>query len=937
MGDLLENVNPFVTPDLWQESSFGRIEIRGYPLGIDELLSFEFFADSDSNAAVRFLQQTPVALPTLDISINDPLQTSKCLGVEQDGAAPFSCGPLEGFEAVEESSASSDQGDNGGYDDVLEDLWSSKEIIKSIVGPNETRTWENFHGKTFREPRSAYISEAGPRIFDAAISVHQPAPALQSDAVLSSLVQLSLGRDSVLYLHDTKELTLQSIVEGNRMSGYTSESFNSLVQGFSTYGSQIRRLQDFVDTIENSRKATSSFITLASGVRIVVAALETQLAGSIASIRTVLQLQALVEKPRHLLEHLIGLVDKANDLRDDTEILSMTFGLMRDTECSSPWLPPITSQLLAHISRPWLESVEASIGLRQESLLGTASATTDAEMLAEHCLLESGGGVQGNRNWRMPDFISSDMAETIVETRYSLHLLRTHEPEHPLARSSLPEPPSLQWQLSWEDVERIEAQAQTYESNVLHALNEYNTSGTHGGQQGSAVTEQLESPNGNLDFTDLLSQMEQPLPDLFNPTTSSLLLTVIQILSDVHSSSRTLTVPAASLLPTLSFAPCLTTQSRLLSHSILHLLFRIHSLRSHLRLLHSYPLFANGPFLVHLSHALFDPSLPSAAYQKGRIRSGSAGLQLGIRETWPPASSELRIALMGILTENYAFSEVTLAGSAGLETVKGKLRGGLSFAICNDMSDAKVEKCMNPDGLEALDFLKIQYRPPKPLNVVITESVLEKYEKVSRLLLKGARVGWVVKEMLRHQRGRNSTSSTQKCGLMQRFKIEAHHFVTTVFGYFGDCIQELWSAFETRLDGIEAAIDCYEVGMKVEGVYRLRDLHEEVLDRILAECLLRKRQELVMGLLEEILRLILQFAKIAREGGKGDHEEAITELYETFRKNVRGFITVCRGLRDQKSVMGSKGVFDGGKGGEEKGNGIGKLVLGLEMNGWYMR
>lgn len=303
---------------------------------------------------------------------------------------------------------------------------------------------------------------------------------------------------------------------------------------------------------------------------------------------------------------------------------------------------------------------------------------------------------------------------------------------------------------------------------------------------------------------------------------------------------------------------------------------------------------------------------------------------------WPPASSELRIALMGILTESYCDSpEGKHRSERGRD--KGELPGDLSFAIRNDMSDAELEICMNKDGLEALDFLKVHYRPPKPLDVVITESVLEKYDRLSRLLLRGARVGFVVKEMMQHRR-EDMRKKKRFAGVVQRFKIEAFHFVTTVFGYFANSIEELWVAFEKRLDVIENSIDCYDVGRQVEGVHRLRSLHEEVLDRILAACLLRKRQELVMRLLEEILGLVLDFARMARdEGDAEDKEGEVVKRYKAFRKKVRVFVTVCRGLQDQKSMADRKGLFDGGRKGEERGNGIGRLVLALEMNGWYMR
>ncbi|KAL8720764.1 MAG: hypothetical protein Q9225_002430 [Loekoesia sp. 1 TL-2023] len=955
MDDSTEEGNAFAIPDLWQRSSLVHFETGEPSAEIHALLPFE------SESQLLAFPHISFALPTLDISSDDPLQTFRSIGNDKEGTAPFSYGQFEDLELLDDLSTLSSDGGSGTTDDILGDLWSAKENLEPITQEIAIRSWERFHDKSFKEPRNVYISEAGPRVFDATLNhveaegviksfQHQPVPPLQSDALLSGLIQLALGRESRHFRYVEKEKTFKPVVEGIRMSGYTSNSFNSLTTAVISHGSRVRQARGFTTVVHGSKNARASLVAIASGIDTTISTLEAELSTPLASITTALQLQVLLEPSRVLLDQLCETIEKAGKLKTDEELLSMLFDYTQHLECSAPWLQPIMNQLLAHTSRPWLEALEGLLGLRPGDVMSTISVRTNLGYLKERkskLVDQAGAEVDDSPHPRMPNFIGSDFAEALLEAEQSLELLQVHEPEHPLAhpQSSL-EPPSLQWQFSWQDIEQIQARAEKYEADVLKALKEYNISGTFSLPQVHKVEQQL-IPSGVPSETEAfstksISEIDSPLSSHFNPSASSLSTTVTQILNKTHPSSHSLNVPPTSLLPTLSFQPILSAQVRLLSHSTVRLLFHSHSLRTHLRLLHSYPLLANGPFLVRLSHALFDPSLPSAAYQKGRVRSGTAGLQLGARETtWPPASSELRIALMGILTESYHGSP---EANGIREKDRGELPGELSFAIRNDMSDTELEKCMNKDGLEALDFLKIHYRPPKPLDVVVTEGMLEKYESVSRLLLRGARVGFVVKEMMRYER--EGRWRRGKLGLVQRFKVEANHFVMTVFGYFGSSIEEMWMAFERRLDGIEESINCYEVGRQVEGVHRLRALHEEVLGQILAACLLRKRQELVMRLLEEILGLILEFAKIVRDqdeaagepgaaDGKGDG--GVGKVYEPFRKKVRVFITVCRGLQDQKSVTGRKDIFDGGKRGEERGNGIGRLVLCLEMNGWYMR
>ncbi|KAL8701324.1 MAG: hypothetical protein Q9201_004964 [Fulgogasparrea decipioides] len=958
MEEFLESGNAFAIPDLWQQSLLANLEAQEPPPETDELSPFKYSTEKEPTSRLLSILDISFALPKLDVPSDDPLQTFKSLEAEQEGAASFAFGPLEDVEPLEFSAVSSDHEEHEESVGMLEDLWSFKEILEPLNGQLEVKSWEKFHNKNFQEPRTVYISAAGPRVFDAFLSrgftKSEPVPALRSDAVLSSLLQLALGRESLLYRYDEKTANFLPVVEDIRMSGYSPESFNSLGKELTCHGSQIRRAKNFINDMRSSRKTTASSIALASGIDIILTALDAHLSGPLTSLRTVLQLQVLLEQPKILLECLSHIVNKAEEL-DNVGLLSMLFDFVQGLEYSTPCFQMTMNQLLAHVSRPWLVSVEHSLGL------GVGHGLHTTSMEDQDVTLEAEAYVEGIQS-RMPNFISRDIIETLMEAEQSLKLLQTHEPEHLLARpntlSSL-EPPSLQWQFSWQDIDKIQAQAEAFEFAVFQALKEFNDTRTFTLPQKQAVGKRLGPPNQDPEsqstFTDDLSQIESALSTLLSPPTPPLYTTVIAALNTTEPTADPLATPPLALTPSLSLTPLLSTQSRLVSHSTLHLLFRTHSLRTHLRLLHSYPLFANGTFLVRLSHALFDPSLPSAAYQKGRIRTAGAGLRLGGRETWPPASSELRIALMGILTESYNSSFPDEVGKDGGGKNDGELPGDLSFAIRGDMSDEKLEKCMNPDGVEALDFLKISYRPPKPLDVVITDTLLEKYDRVSRLLLRGARLLFAVKEMMiddhhNDERRQRNASKNKTWQVKQRFKFETHHFVTTVFSYFATTIQESWTAFENHLDAIETMqLDRYEVGMKVEGIQGLKALHEEVMDRILAGCLLRRKQEAVMGLLEEILGLVLRFKGMSRgdevreegngegDGGESVGGEQVEKLYEVWRKKVRLFITVCKGLREQKSLVGNRRVWEGGKGQGDMGNGIGRLVLGLEGSGWYMR
>ena len=257
------------------------------------------------------------------------------------------------------------------------------------------------------------------------------------------------------------------------------------------------------------------------------------------------------------------------------------------------------------------------------------------------------------------------------------------------------------------------------------------------------------------------------------------------------------------------------------------------------------------------------------------------------------------------------------------------------------------------DSVEALDFLRLSYKPPPPLEAVITPIILFKYDQVFKLLLRVIRILYVVSALFRGATDRTSYLQTSS-SLAQRFRIEAHHFILSVCGYFFDTgIEATWRIFERKLDQIETRInnssDNITLGQN-EGLDKLRDYHERVLDRIMFALLLRKRQQPILKLLEEIFALILQFSKHCHQTSpdtekKAEAENKIKELYAKFHQKVRVFLTVCRGLSEKKGygekkswntrTFGQEGLFDGDDLAEE--NTIAYLLVRLEMSNYYSR
>ena len=540
----------------------------------------------------------------------------------------------------------------------------------------------------------------------------------------------------------------------------------------------------------------------------------------------------------------------------------------------------------------------------------------------------------------MPNFISEEDSLTIFQTGKSLRLLKRYRPEHPLSRPTHNDSvgaPDLDWQFSWRDVERIQLQAHEYEANLQKAVLEFDL---HGGNPGKAHLHKeavrqvgiaavgLPEETAKAYIHASIATFEKPLPDLKAERGNKPLSKC-----GYKDSPEENIGPPLSLLPVLSFNPVIASQAFFINRACLRLLFKEHNIVSHFSLLHRYSLFGDGVFASRLSHALFDPELDSAECRKGHSRAGISGLKLGSRNTWPPASSELRLALMGILTESYyEFGR----GAEGSSFFREELPGGLSFAI-RDMAGDELHRCMDPNSIEALDFLSIQYRPPPPLDAVITQVSLAKYDVVFKLLLRAARMLFVVNQLFRDTNPRiairHGSDPTSRS-----FRIESHHFVSAICRYFFNGVQSNWEILHRRLKDLDKALDS-PVTSHGDSLDKLREFHENLLDRLMFALMLRKRQAQVKKLIEDIFSLILLFARHVRTeattpdichlGFKID----VKETYEKFKKKVRVFIGVCRDLSERRGEGGD--AHDDLS--EDGGSTIGQLLLEFEMSGFYAK
>lgn len=854
----------------------------------------------------------------------------------------FEFGPLPELDSLDEASISIETPPLEPEDDVWQAALDQGPANKDIL----FYTWESFESGQHVEEHTPYITERGPAAFDAALACDDDnisaGSIIKGNVLLQSLWNLGLGRSSILFHYNAKLKTFEPAIADGRASGISLRAAQSLIAQFIHTGNTFLYLTSFAERTFSSATSIPARVALATSVTSILSSLEDTLGKQSSQIRSLVQLQHHFTKPRDILGHVARMVDAAKFAKTNEQLASILHHRLLDLEEGNEYLRRLSSEVLRQVSVPSLELLGEWSGLRRaqvtEPVWARNSFVTVDDATAEPKSLEF-----AYHSEMMPRFISPEDGNTIFEIGCSLHFLRTQHPEHPLARShNLPvDTGELEWAFAWQDIESISAKASAYEDALRQALLDFGKDGSDKASDVLTTRSRADvTPDGQTESQDLEQQFEESIRLMNEPPLQGkrILPDELQLLLDdllADTSDHCVAVqsfsPPLSLASTLSFRPLITAQAKLVNAATIRLFFRSHKLRLHLSLQRQYHLLGDGVFSSLLATALFDPERESAERHKGTMRSGvHMGLQLGFRESWPPASSELRLALRGVLSESYYSSALYQATLNGHQVcVKSHLMNGrdndelpgqLNFAIRN-LTEAEQEEVMDPDALPALDFLRLQYVAPTPLHLVLTSSILDKYDVTFKYLLRLLRMLFVVSHLPRDYSNVES----------RQFRLEAYHFVTVLANYvFATGIAEHWNEFDAYVSTVETRINeedaAGELGTRItDGIVSLRNAHEKCLDSIMFSLLLRKRQRKIMALVEEIFDQILLFAKMQRPDAQ--IESSIKDLYARLRGKIRVFLSVCRGL------TGKRGYGKGKSTAEE--NSMERLVVAMEMNGYF--
>ncbi|CAB5214383.1 unnamed protein product [Rhizophagus irregularis] len=397
---------------------------------------------------------------------------------------------------------------------------------------------------------------------------------------------------------------------------------------------------------------------------------------------------------------------------------------------------------------------------------------------------------------------------------------------------------------------------------------------------------------------------------------------------------------------------------RLINASILSIFFNDLDLRAHLNVLRDFMLMGNGTFVSGLVEALFNDNVDLGEDFFPANDNLGMGIGLGIRlnsrQTWPPVGIEWRMALKAVIVETILLEKKNLENEDSHPIdAWGKVNDLDNMLMFGIHTYKESEICNDPNALEALDFLYLDFKPPYPINVIITPSSISKYNRLFTFLLRVLRMGTVIRHIYRlaHERYLydDEGEAAEYSVLVQKFRFDAQQFIIALHEYVFDvAISTTWTLFMKRLniiakesefelprehvwgrgstsdsvslfdeqsdvfsvgnvDEFENEEDDDEIGEGVKDLESLRSYHDHILDRMLFQCLLKKKQEAVMKVLNGIFTVVLTFAnklqqkrsRIISLQKRQEYWNSIKDLHGKFRLYTAMLVKILMAL-DEK-------------------------------------
>ncbi|OAP58006.1 hypothetical protein AYL99_07096 [Fonsecaea erecta] len=783
--------------------------------------------------------------------------------------------------------------DGDSVQEVWDNVWTLPEI-RERKRKGRLLNWDKFLDEAHQEPASAYLSETDPGVFNSILEPNNRSfqKYVKPDILLNAFFELCMGQDSILFSWEEKDATFVPQWQALSARGYSSTLVRNCFDVFSTIGRDTRHLKSSFHVLDhNPSHLSSARVTFLSASRSVLNSVHKYLVELRPNIASLLQLKGIVGKVEMVIAMLKQCVDAVQpDQREDSVILNV-MQIVAGPTLDHPGLSGLLQMLLSRTCRPMLALLSEQIGLSSTQRGNPKSALTGGLPLEE-------------ATWEL--LVESKLSRTISEAKKCLQILSSHSPDSSIFSATVLESSPLKeleagFHLSV--ISELQARAVAYEDAMRSLIVSADS---------STSTSSLDTPaSESFDLEDTPSMSADTAcafrlqMDIFNDSVhhlderkyDELQDQVIMYLEGHEFEDSPLQLDLLASL-NLSVTPLVSAQHRLLSYSVLRLLFEQHNLLGHLNLQKDLHLLGNAFFSSRLRTALFDPDQSSG--EGNRRTSAATGLRLHVRDTWPPAGSELRLVLMSILSDS-------------LSPAARALDDSMSFAI-RDLPLEELEKCRDVDSIYALDFLRLQYAAPNEiLGAVIPPEILHKYDRTFQHLLRTLRMQAVTQSMLRNAFSRQSQKTSNSDLSDHKLIVTMHHFISSIADYYHNTAIELnWRKLQTVLHTAKTHLDSRDYSqtlLVVRSLDHLRVLHERTLNKILGALLLKQNQAGLRQVLEDVYSVILRFAAERRKSADQDagsedarshtgssttNETTTKRLHKEFRSKVVLFIDVLR-------------------------------------------
>ncbi|XP_034444421.1 gamma-tubulin complex component 6 isoform X2 [Hippoglossus hippoglossus] len=187
----------------------------------------------------------------------------------------------------------------------------------------------------------------------------------------------------------------------------------------------------------------------------------------------------------------------------------------------------------------------------------------------------------------------------------------------------------------------------------------------------------------------------------------------------------------------------------------------------------------------------------------------------------------------------------------------------------------------HPHAPDSLNCLELRYKVDWPLNIIITDSCMNKYNRLFSFLLQLKHMVWSLRDVWFHLK---RTALVKGAGRsvqfrqLQLYRHEMQHFVKVIQGYIANQILQVsWSEFTAKL----------ATASDLDAIHRT---HADYLNRAIFRGLLTEKAAPVMNIIHSIFSLILKFrAQLIAQPWDSQHGEAVHPSFIAMQQSYNTF------------------------------------------------